>query len=409
MYPKSIHGIWQSKGYGYVIHISRWLVTLYEVTEISCLRTTRLPASRWLLGMVGFKLQMGTTEDDLVILVDKTDRIELVRIHELPTRSDPKRYRDPNFNYEVFWHIFHEHYAFFDLYDVDWNQQMATYRPLISADTDDAELFQLMCQSAEGLNDGHVSLVRDEERFSPYVRVPWFQQIGTFRQSIFDHYVQGEIQHTRLTGISYGWLTDNIGYIHLHSMQTKPRLGQSEDQPAAQAMQQVDQSLSTATHIVIDVRFNPGGSDSVSLAIAAAFTSTKTLAFTKSTRIDSTYSTPHELYIEPQGEALFEQPVYLLTSRRTASAAEIFTLAMRELPQVTVVGERTGGGLSDVLSRELPNGWEIGLSNQRYLSVDGALYEGVGVPVDVDVPLDAEAFVDGQDVILETAIQLANA
>lgn len=36
-------------------------------------------------------------------------------------------------------------------------------------------------------------------------------------------------------------------------------------------------------------------------------------------------------------QGAYAGPVYLLTSRNTISAAETFTLALRELPQVTVM------------------------------------------------------------------------
>ena len=62
-------------------------------------------------------------------------------------------------------------------------------------------------------------------------------------------------------------------------------------------------------------------------------------------------------------------------------------IAMRVLPNVTLVGEATMGILSDNLYKDLPNGWEISLSNEIYLDPQGELYEDIGIPPDVEIPV----------------------
>ena len=67
------------------------------------------------------------------------------------------------------------------------------------------------------------------------------------------------------------------------------------------------------------------------------------------------------------------------------SAAEIFSLAMMALPNVTRIGTPTYGILSDSLEKQLPNGWSLGLSNEVYVAADGNLYEGRGIPPNIEV------------------------
>jgi len=50
------------------------------------------------------------------------------------------------------------------------------------------------------------------------------------------------------------------------------------------------------------------------------------------------------------------------------------------------VGEATHGIFSDIMQWVLPGEHELGISNEVYLSPDDEWYEGVGVPVDVNVP-----------------------
>jgi carboxyl-terminal processing protease len=53
------------------------------------------------------------------------------------------------------------------------------------------------------------------------------------------------------------------------------------------------------------------------------------------------------------------------------------------LPNVTHVGTHTRGAFSDVLTRRLPNGWSLGISNEVYTDPQGQVWEGRGVEPDV--------------------------
>ena len=92
-------------------------------------------------------------------------------------------------------------------------------------------------------------------------------------------------------------------------------------------------------------------------------------------------------------------------SSETASAAEVFALAMRSLPQVTLVGQATMGIFSDALYRTLPNRWNFSLSNEVYLTPSGESFEGTGVPPNVVAPfLSADDDEDGVDSIIDAAV-----
>ena len=78
---------------------------------------------------------------------------------------------------------------------------------------------------------------------------------------------------------------------------------------------------------------------------------------------------------------------FLLTSERTVSAAEIFVICMMACPHVTRVGGITPGALSNTLTKHLPNGWHIEISSEVVEAADGNVYEGIGIPPQVDVPV----------------------
>ena len=72
-------------------------------------------------------------------------------------------------------------------------------------------------------------------------------------------------------------------------------------------------------------------------------------------------------------------------------------MAIKQLPNVTIIGDHTNGIFSYELEKRLPNGWRYCLSYQVYLSADMVSYEGKGVPADIELlnkRTDIEAGVD---------------
>ena len=79
--------------------------------------------------------------------------------------------------------------------------------------------------------------------------------------------------------------------------------------------------------------------------------------------------------------------MYILTSRRTFSAAESFTVALRGPGRATVVGERTGGGGHFVMGFPLlPAGFQMLFSVGRsYDPRTGKTWEVEGITPDLEV------------------------
>ena len=69
-----------------------------------------------------------------------------------PMTSDPEK------NFEALWKTFHSRYPFFELRNVDWNKQFEIYRPQVTSETSDEELFDVMRRMLDPLDDGHVEL-----------------------------------------------------------------------------------------------------------------------------------------------------------------------------------------------------------------------------------------------------------
>lgn len=82
-------------------------------------------------------------------------------------------------------------------------------------------------------------------------------------------------------------------------------------------------------------------------------------------------------------------PVYLLTSRRTFSAAEHLTMALKVTGRATLVGETTGGGNHFGGTEPVGAGLEMFVPAGRTSDLEtGRDWEGVGVEPDIRVPAD---------------------
>ena len=74
------------------------------------------------------------------------------------------------------------------------------------------------------------------------------------------------------------------------------------------------------------------------------------------------FSTPQPEYITPSTGIRWQKPVVLLTNRECYSSANVFVRNMKCLDNVTILGDRTGGGGGLPFTSELPCGWAVRFS-----------------------------------------------
>ncbi len=296
--------------------------------------------------------------------------------------------------FDEFVQLFRDHYAFFDLRGVDWESQVQKNQSRISASANEDVLFQVLCDMIDPLDDGHTSISGSGKRFNSGSRPEWFKSISEFRKVIQTKYLNDLVKKEGNGKIEYGRISDAIGYISIREMD-----GYNPD-----VIDPILKEFGNLSRIIIDVRFNGGGEDNISLALASRFTNIKRLAYSKETFYKGKYKDQLQLFIEPIGTRP-KGKVLVLTSRASASATEMFVMAMKAIPGVTVVGENTAGIHSDILPITLSNGWRVNLSHQKYTMPDGKVYEQIGVPPHKEIALDEKQFVSGVDNILEYAMK----
>ncbi len=306
----------------------------------------------------------------------------------------------PEQNFEYLWQTYNRNYAIFGAKKIDWDALYKIYRPRVTAQTTDEELFDIMATLIGHLNDNHVRLTSPFRSFQSGI-------LGEMKMEDFsldlikEKYLKGRFQ-ARVNGVfHYGWLTDSIGYFHFRGF------GRMEE--SAAAIDEILKEFKDAKGIVVDVRSNGGGDDRVGKLIADRFADRKRLYM--KTRIrngprHTDFTSWKYWYVEPDGAAQFTRPVILLTHRHSVSAAENFALAMRVLPNVTTMGDATSGVFADVYGDRLPNGWRFSVSFKLFVDQTGFCWEGIGVPVEIRQTNTKQYIEQKRDKVIELAIAL---
>jgi C-terminal processing protease CtpA/Prc len=84
----------------------------------------------------------------------------------------------------------------------------------------------------------------------------------------------------------------------------------------------------------------------------------------------------------------FSGPVYVLTSTKTASAAELAADALQGAKRALIVGEKTAGEMLSQTMYDVPGGFQLSLPIADYYSLASGRIEGDGVEPDIAVAAD---------------------
>ena len=433
-------GNWEQRGYGNLFVFEDNRTTLFSLHEATCLEISSFDG---VAGIPSEELEQtlfGLEGDELSLLVSGSAfPIRLTRLDTLPARCDEQVASDAQGVFDYVWNTFDEFYAFFELRGVDWAEEYARQLPHVGDvdDNDDAALFSLLSDLLSPIDDRNVQLGSNDDFFSPAIERGAIIELrrGFEAQDDIENFgdyidgVIGQLQQTVLSRMDEGslvqegplaWATaadGTIGYLSIEGMAgfATDEDGEARDDAteleellaARDAMDRFMADVADTTGLIVDVRLNGGGLDSIALDFAGRFLSERQRAFSKTARGRDFESTPVEAFLEPPSTGAYLNPVTLIVGPNTAGAAEIFAIPLHRQPQVTVIGEGTAGALSDRLNKPLPNRWGTTLSNEVYLDSEGVSYERVGLLPEIEVPVFRLAdIMSGEDPAVDRALSL---
>lgn len=149
--------------------------------------------------------------------------------------------------------------------------------------------------------------------------------------------------------------------------------------------------LANSNALIIDLRQNGGGAASMIRFICGYLFEENTHLINWDIRAENKTVQSYSADYVP-GRRLIEQPVYVLTSKNTFSAAEEFTFDLRNLERAIVVGDTTGGGGHTVQSYMFGfDGFRVGVRipyGRAYNPENNEGWEGVGIIPHIAVPAE---------------------
>lgn len=304
---------------------------------------------------------------------------------------------DPVGNFDALWNIIDQHYCFLEEKNIDWDAVYKQYRPQVSEKTNAMDLFLICSDMLAELKDGHVNLT---SWFSTsYYKKWWSDYPQNFDERLLEEHYFHFNEFSR-NGMSYMMTSDSIGYIRYPQFTLATGEG---------TLDWVLGLLRNCKGLVIDIRDNGGGALTVSEMFARRFITERTLAGYISHKTGPGHgdlSEPYAFYYDPAEAGRYcwkDKPVAVLVNRSTFSAANQFVSVMRYLPNVTIVGDRTGGGSGMPFTSEIPCGWAVRFSSSIIYDSRMQITED-GIDPDIRVDLDPEAAAQGHDTMIDAAM-----
>jgi hypothetical protein len=281
--------------------------------------------------------------------------------------------KDPYANFEYLWKQCDEKYSFFELKQVDWKKVHDDYKAKIYTGISDDSLFSVMGSMLNELRDDHSNLIS-------YFNVSAYRnslkvQPNIFWRTITDNYLNKSFVTTG--PFVHDFLSNGrVGYIRFAAFTGQINSGN---------LNYVLNRYANTKGIILDMRGNGGGAVSDVFALLSRFVEQETTVFKvriKSGTGHNEFSNPEDARVKPASGSSFKGKVILLIDRGTYSAGSFTALGMKALPNITLMGDTTGGGLGLPNGGQLPNGWTYRFSITQTLGLNGENFEN-GVPPDI--------------------------
>jgi hypothetical protein len=303
--------------------------------------------------------------------------------------------------FDEVWRTADVSYSMFALKNVNWDSVGQVFRPRAIAATSDAELARVIGDMLLTLHDRHVTLSTGGNAAPVAYQTANDLDAGGFNAARIDLVYLAQPAVYAGSHVRAGVVEPDVGYLRISSFDGTSWMSQVDAALAA---------LDGMRALILDVRDNPGGDSQSAIEVAGRFAD-KRRAYAYVTMRNGPghddFTAPATQYIQPTGSRSFRGPVVLLTNKRVYSAAEDFALAMRQLPNVTIIGDTTAGSSGRPVAHELPNGWTYTISTWIEYDLDQRPIEDAGVAPTVFVrPTRAEASA-GSDAVFTTARSMA--
>ncbi len=297
-------------------------------------------------------------------------------------------------NFELLWNEIDQGYVYFDFKKINWDSIKAVYTSQINDFTTDDELFKICANMLETLKDGHVTIRQGIQNVRTYDYTEGYEDNFNKAFVIENYLVPNDMDTT--TFIRHCFLTDDIGYLYYSTF---------TNEISVNGIESIIKRYENTRGLILDVRGNLGGDASNINRLMEHFVTETTLVGYRQEKSGPNHqdlSAKKEIRISPKG-MLYSKPIIVLANRQCYSACNAFVAYMSILPNVIVLGDRTGGGGGFPVSGQLANGWFFTYSATIGTLPNGQIIED-GIEPDISVATNQSFEIIGLDNIIEKAI-----
>lgn len=263
------------------------------------------------------------------------------------------------------------------------------------ADYQGDRVFNLLNDVLCNLKDGHVWFYTPGGFvIQPYTPPRSIKDKYAYDPNVIRNYFSKPLNLAGENQLEYGILDNNIGYIYISSMK-------AGDGKWINDILGILASFKDTKGLILDVRNNGGGSEDITRYILRNFLTEPMLS---PIWVDSHGNEDQRFLIYPLNTYTYQKNVALLQNGKCFSAAEGFINTMRELPNVTTIGDTTAGGSGWPEDFNISYNLTIHLSTKSQLTYDGKYIEQNGLEPDILIPQNIPELKSGRDIQLEAAI-----
>ena len=284
-------------------------------------------------------------------------------------------------------------YSYRDLRGVDWDARFAEFEArLINAKTSRQFAF-LAGQLLEVAHDAHIKLDVDGDQFAGFRRsVRTNADLDLLKRTV------PQFRSIKRV-VATGRFPDGPAYLMIGSWSPQAAL-------VINAAAKWIDGLSADDTLILDIRFNSGGSEGLAKKIAGRFVERSAVYashLNRDTSSPSGFSNIKTRTLKPIRPG-FRGRTVVLMGPVNMSSCEAFLLMMKQAPQCTLMGEKSYGSSGNPKPVRLANKVTVFLPSWVALTPDGEPFEGKGISPDVHVEFPDKP--EDQDPLINAALEL---
>jgi hypothetical protein len=299
-------------------------------------------------------------------------------------------------DFEAAWNRINAVYPYLEFKKINWDSIYTVYHPRAENARGD-EFYLVLRDLLAELKDGHV-YYRTEGggEVYPYYPPRHWKDRHAYSPFVVRKYFDKALRLTESSGVEYEILLGNIGYAFISDFHKNYLINEFPG---------VLEYLKNTKGLILDIRQKRGGDYQNVVAVVTRFVS-EPLERNDAYTYGEKWVLPP---FQPQGPFIYTNPVVVLINGSTFSAGEFTAEILKQLPQVTAVGDTTGGGSvggGDESLYYLPSGKSINIGFIDIRRYDGLPWEWLGIAPDVRIEQTEADIKQGRDKQLEYAIGL---